>query len=191
MKLLKFRFSYSFSIFHLTTVSESVCILASFPLRDRSKWFHWKEHQEELPCHAPVHGEVSPNWSSRCTRQPQNRVKRHFVCMGYCDFVGKWTFTSFTCMTFVWNSSSATCTSFMRKCVPASVCVCVCLCVTGHVRLWMNGFPHWEQRALFLVLDSIVGQIVWVCEGGGERGSYQSNQEDIQRVGETFGWMIK
>lgn len=61
-----FHFSYS--------VSEPLCILTSFPLRDSSKWIYREKHQEELPCDAPVHGEISSNWSPGCTRQPEIRV---------------------------------------------------------------------------------------------------------------------
>lgn len=50
------------------SVSEPVCVLASVPLRNCSKWIHWKKHQEELPGNAPVHGEVPSDWSPGCSR---------------------------------------------------------------------------------------------------------------------------
>lgn len=40
MKMCNLSFSFSFSIVLLITVSEPICLLASVPLRDRSKWFH-------------------------------------------------------------------------------------------------------------------------------------------------------
>lgn len=40
MKMCNLSFSFSFSIVLLITVSEPICLLASVPLWDRSKWFH-------------------------------------------------------------------------------------------------------------------------------------------------------
>ena len=67
------------------TVSEPVRLLAPVPLRDGSKRFHREEHQEELPRHAPVHGEVSSNWCCGRTSNSQNRVRKHCGCICVCS----------------------------------------------------------------------------------------------------------
>lgn len=141
--------------FHLcsllsSSVSEPICILTSFPLRDCSKWIHGEKHQEELPGHAPVHGEISSNWRPGCTCQPQIRV------------------------TDLWSSISSqntTCQSLRKH--YSTVCMCerereiwsVCVCVTAPLRLGMNGLPHWEQQELFLELASITALVMLVCFG--------------------------
>lgn len=81
VSLAVFYYSIRFLFACPTAVSESICVLSSVPLWDSPEWIHWKEHQEELPSHAPVHGEVPSNWCCGRTCQPQIRVKMHvFFC---------------------------------------------------------------------------------------------------------------
>lgn len=131
----------SIFLFFLNSVSEPLCILTSFPLRDSSKWIYRKKHQEELPCDAPVHGEISSNWSPGCTRQPEIRVTD--LCQVPLEYIFLNPQANYNIM-----------------------CMCISLYSgsgTSPLRLGKNWLSHREQRELFLALASIMALVMVVC----------------------------
>lgn len=61
--------------FSVSPVPETQWLLAPFPLRDSSQWQHRKEHSQQLPWNAQLHGEVQSEGGGWCTVLTEDWVR--------------------------------------------------------------------------------------------------------------------